>query len=99
MRRCCLLVLVLLSSIGWASNVPSPKDFLGHDACEDYYLANYTELTNYWKALAAKSNRLTVQSIGKTEEGKDQLMCIITDPSNRRNLEGIRKANERLAMA
>ena len=62
-------------------------------------MANYTELTDYWKLLATKSDRLTVESIGKTEDGRDQMMCIITDPGNRRNLETIRKNNERLAMA
>ena len=99
MRRFAGFVLCLSASLSWASNVPSPKQFLGHDACEDYYLANYVELTNYWKAVAAKSDRLTVQSIGKTEDGRDQMMCIITDPSNRRNLESIRRGNERLAQA
>ena len=99
MRRFTGFILCLFASLSWASNVPSPKQFLGHDACEDYYLANYVELTNYWKAVAAKSDRLTVQSIGKTEDGRDQMMCIITDPSNRRNLESIRKGNERLAQA
>jgi Zinc carboxypeptidase len=99
MRRCILVFLLALSSIAWASDVPSPKDFLGHDVCEDYYLANYSELTGYWQMLATKSNRLTVESIGKTEDGRDQLMCVITDPSNRPNLEKIRKGNERLAKA
>ncbi len=99
MRRFALFVILALTSLASASNVPSPKQFLGHDACEDYYLANYTELTDYWKLLATKSDRLTVESIGKTEDGRDQMMCVITDPSNRRNLESIRKGNERLAKA
>jgi hypothetical protein len=99
MRRFALFVILALASLSLAANVPSPKQFLGHDACEDYYLANYTELTDYWKLLATKSDRLTVESIGKTEDGRDQLMCVITDPSNRRNLESIRRANERLAKA
>ena len=99
MRRFAGFVLCLFACLSWASNVPSPKQFLGHDACEDFYLANYTELTDYWKLLATKSDRLTVESIGKTEDGRDQMMCIITDPSNRRNLETIRKNNERLALA
>lgn len=93
------LLFVLCFSNALADKVPTPKEFLGHDVCEDYYLANYTELTGYWKLLASKSNRITVDSIGKTEGGRDQLMCVITDPSNRRNLDGIRKANERLARA
>ena len=93
MRRCILGLLLALSTLSWASNVPSPKDFLGHDVCEDYYLANYAQLTGYWKLLATKSDRLTVESIGKTEDGRDQYMCVITDPSNRKNLENIRRGS------
>ncbi|MBS1702735.1 MAG: peptidase [Armatimonadetes bacterium] len=99
MRRVCGLLLLACFSTAWADTIPTPKDFLGHDVCEDYYLANYSQLTDYWKLLAKKSDRLSVVSIGKTEEGRDQLMCIITDPSNRRHLEDVRKGNERLARA
>lgn len=93
------LVALGLSTFALADRIPTPKDVLGHDVCEDYYLANYTELSNYWRLLAKASNRITVESIGKTEDGRDQLMCVITDPSNRGNLESIRKGNERLARA
>ncbi len=98
MRRWLLLSL-LLSSLVQADKIPSPKEFLGHDVCEDYYLANYQELTAYWNELDKRSDRLSVESIGKTEDGRDQLMCVITDPGNRRNLQSYRKASERLARA
>jgi hypothetical protein len=99
MRRISGLFVLVLASAAWADKVPTPKEFLGHDVCEDYYLANYKELSSYWKLLATKSNRISVESIGKTEDGRDQLMCVITDPSNRRNLESIRRNNEKLARA
>ncbi len=99
MRRLVAFTCVLLSALASAAKIPSPKEFLGHDVCEDYYLANYSELTAYWKELARTSDRITVESIGKTEEGREQYMCIITDPSNRSGLEGFRRASERLARA
>ncbi|MCE9560389.1 MAG: peptidase [Armatimonadetes bacterium] len=99
MRRLVPLGLICLSSLALAEHIPSPKEFFGHDVCDDYWLANYQQLTAYWKELARVSNRITVESIGKTEDGREQYMCIVTDPSNRRNLEGYRKASERLARA
>lgn len=99
MRRISGLFVLAFASVAWADKVPTPKEFLGHDVCEDYYLANYKELSGYWKLLATKSNRISVESIGKTEDGRDQLMCVITDPGNRRNLESIRRNNEKLARA
>lgn len=99
MRRFLVLSGILLPAVSLAAKIPSPKDFLGHDVCEDYYLANYTELTNYWKELDRVSDRLTVESIGQTEEGRPQYMCVITDPSNRGALEAYRKGSERLARA
>jgi len=99
MRRIGGFLFLLCFSTAWADKVPTPKDYLGHDVCEDYYLANYTELSGYWKLLAQKSNRISVESIGLTEDGREQYMCVITDPGNRRNLESIRRGNERLARA
>src|SRR5207247_740625 len=65
-----------------AAEVTSPKGFFGLDVCSDYMLANYKGLSSYWKKLATDSLRIKVVSIGKTEEGRDQLMAIISDPSN-----------------
>jgi len=99
MRRPVAFAFLALAAIANADKVPSPKEFFGHDICEDYWLANYKQLTAYWKELDKRSDRLTMVSIGKTEDGREQYMCIITDPANRRGLEGYRKASERLARA
>ncbi|MEQ1932285.1 MAG: M14 metallopeptidase family protein, partial [Fimbriimonadaceae bacterium] len=97
MRRL-FAVFAFISVIGGAfSQVPSPKEFFGHDVCEDYWLANYKQYTAYMQELDKKSDRLSLESIGKTEFGNDQLMAIVTDPGNRRNLQHYRKASERLA--
>lgn len=99
MRRVVALALLAASAVAMADKVPSPKEFFGHDVCEDYWLANYKQLTAYWMELDRLSDRLTMVSIGKTEDGREQYMCIITDPANHRNLEGYRKASERLVRA
>lgn len=99
MRSFVAVSLLAVSGSAFAKGVPSPKDFLGADVCSDYTLFNYRQLVDYWKELERSSDRIKVVSIGKTDEGREQYMCIITDPSNMRNLEAIRKGNERLARA
>ncbi len=82
-----------------ADQVTTPKQFLGFDVCADYQLADYGQLTAYWKLLEKQSGRLHVQSIGKTEEGRDQLMAVVTDPSNYKNLKKYQEINRRIALA
>ena len=67
--------------------VTTPEQFFGHEIGADYVLPNYTQFTEYWRKLDAESDRMMVQSIGKTAEGRDQLMAIITSPENNKKLE------------
>ncbi|MEQ1821710.1 MAG: M14 family metallopeptidase [Fimbriimonadaceae bacterium] len=97
MLRKSIVIAGLLVAPFSFGQVPSPKEFFGHDVCEDYWLANYKQYTAYMQELDKKSDRLSLESIGKTEFGNEQLMAIVTDPGNRRNLQNYRKASERLA--
>ena len=46
-----------------------------------------------------QSERMTVEEIGKTEEGRPELTAIITSPENQRRLPLIKEANRKLALA
>ncbi len=86
-------------SATWAGPVTTPKQFFGFDVCEDYQMFNYTKLVGYWQQLAKDSKRLKLVNLGKTEEGRDQWMAVVSDPSNLANLERHRKAAQELAAA
>jgi len=77
--------------------VTSPKVFFGHEIGADYVLPNYTKFVEYVKKLDAESDRMIVQSIGKTAEGRDQLMAIITAPENFKKLDRYKEIARRLA--
>src|SRR5207248_8813219 len=62
--------------------VIAPKEALGFNLGDDYQVANYTQLEAYWKKLASESDRMKLVSIGKTEEGRDQWMAVITAPES-----------------
>jgi hypothetical protein len=82
-----------------APKVTSPEQFFGHQIGADYVLPNYTKFSEYVRKLDAESDRMVVQSIGKTAEGRDQLMAIITAPENFKRLERHRQISAQLAHA
>ena len=58
-----------------------------------------TKFVEYVKKLDAESDRMIVQSIGKTAEGRDQLMAIITAPENFKKLDRYKEISARLSHA
>ncbi|WP_331877555.1 M14 metallopeptidase family protein, partial [Longimicrobium sp.] len=76
----------------------SPEQQFGHAIGADYVLPNYQALTAYWRKLDAESDRMTMVDIGRTAEGRTQLMAIVTSPQNHRTLERYREISRTLAM-
>jgi Zinc carboxypeptidase len=76
-----------------------PEKFFGHQIGADYVLPNYTKFTEYVRLLDTESDRMVVQSIGKTAEGRDQLMAIISAPENFKKLDRYRDIARQLARA
>ena len=92
-------VLGLVPALCAQGHITSPKEQFGWNIGDDYHLANYTQLTDYWKKLDAESDRLRMVSIGKTAEGRDQYMMIITSPANFARLDHYKEISARLARA
>src|SRR5215203_4718670 len=101
----CAAVLLLAAAAGNTggtaaqSTITSPQHQFGFEIGADYQLANYKQLAEYWRKLDAESDRMTVQEIGKTSEGRSHLMAIVTSPENHRNLARYKQISQRLAYA
>jgi hypothetical protein len=80
-------------------HITTPKEALGFDVGDDYQLANYTQLTGWWKKLATESDRMKLVEIGKSEEGRPQWMAILTSPENHKKLEHYKEISQKLAHA
>ncbi|MEK6283263.1 MAG: M14 metallopeptidase family protein [Acidobacteriota bacterium] len=95
------LVVLLLAVSAAAQNrvITSPKTQFGFSLGDDYHLANYVQLTDYWKKLAQQSDRMKLVEIGKTAEGRPILMAIITSPENHKKLDRYKEISRRLALA
>ena len=97
--RALLLGLLLASPICAQSHITTPKEEFGFNFGDDYQLANYKQISAYWHKLARQSNRMVLQEIGKTAEGRPHLMAIVTSPENHKNLARYKEISRRLAKA
>jgi hypothetical protein len=86
-----------VSYVPESPDVPSPSDFLGHIAGAPGELSRTRDVYGYFRALADASPRVTVETIGKTEEGRDIILAAISDDAAMRDLGRYREANARLA--
>jgi Zinc carboxypeptidase len=80
-------------------HLTTAKEQFGFDIGDDYQLANYTQLSAWWKKLASESDRMKLVEIGKTEEGRPQYMAILTSPENQKKLDHYKEIARKLALA
>jgi hypothetical protein len=90
------LALPLLAAAP-ASSIPTPSQFLGFEVGADRKLADYRQITSYFKELAAKSNKIEVEVMGKTTNGNDFIMAIISSPENLKNKKRYQEIAHKLA--
>lgn len=93
------LSLFVVTIFAHAQNVPSPKSHFGFNIGDNYQLANYTQTEAYLQKLAAASNKMKLQSIGTTEEGRTQYMVIVSDPANLSKLAKYKSISQQMARA
>ncbi len=101
-----VVLLLIVASLGTLAaqtlappKVTSPQQQWGHEIGADYVLPTYTQLVEYWQRLDRESDRMQVVEIGRTAEGRPQLMAILTAPENFRKLDRYKEISRRLALA
>jgi len=80
------------------TRITSPSQEFGANIGDDYFLATYRQLEQYWKKLDAESDRVRLVSIGQTEEGRTQWMTVISSPENLARLDEYQAISRRLAL-
>ncbi|MHA8106328.1 M14 family metallopeptidase [Aquirufa sp. 5-AUSEE-100C1] len=97
MKKLTLLLFFLAQIL--VAQVPSPKSHFGFSIGDNYHLATFTQTEAYFQKVAKASPRAKLQSIGKTEEGRNQYMLIVSSPKNIKNLAKYKAISQRLARA
>ncbi|MEQ8301940.1 MAG: M14 family zinc carboxypeptidase [Cyclobacteriaceae bacterium] len=75
--------------------VPTPKSVIGHEVGE--WHISHDRLVSYMQALAAASDRVTLEVTGYTFEARPLLLLTITSPKNHQNIESIRTQHVQLS--
>jgi hypothetical protein len=100
-RRSHLTALIpfALAATPLTAQVPRPADVIGFAPGTDYKLADYGQVTDYFRALDAASDRVVVEQIGESTLGKPMLLAVISSEENIRDRERYRNIARRLARA
>ncbi|MFN5231684.1 MAG: M14 metallopeptidase family protein [Bacteroidota bacterium] len=94
-----LMIVLLVSSAALGQQIPAPKEHFGFNIGDNYKLATYAQTEAYFQKLDLVSDRAIMQSIGKTEEGRDQFMMVVTSPANQLKLSSYKEISQKLARA
>src|SRR3989441_11890813 len=94
-----LLIVVCVAATQAQTRITTPREQFGFNIGDDYVLVNYTQYVDYLKKLDKESDRLTVQEIGKSSEGRPMYLAIITSPENQKKIARYKEISERLAHA
>jgi hypothetical protein len=87
----------LVDHLPLAPGIPSPKDVLGYHIGQPQKLTYYADILKYYRALAAKSPRVKVTPIGKTDEGREYVIVAVSSEEAIRNFDQTRRALGQLA--
>ena len=78
------------------SDIQSPEDFLGFKPGADRKLADWQQIVEYFTKLSKTSNRVKVDVIGESTEGKPFIRAVVTSAENMERLEEIRATQMRI---
>jgi Zinc carboxypeptidase len=91
-----LITLLFFSVTLWAQP-PSPASYFGHPIGADRELLDWNKVVSYYQALAKASDKIRVEELGKTAEGRPFVAATISSGATLRNLDHYREIQARLA--
>jgi len=85
------LGLAACSTSAPAQQLPTPAEHLGHPLAADFFLPDWELVSGYFKKLDAASARITCISPGKTQDGRDMQLALISSEENLARLDELKK--------
>src|SRR5262249_46114427 len=77
----------LVDHLPVVKGIPSPKDVLGYHIGAPYKLTYYADILKYYRVLAAATPRVKVETIGKSDEGRELVVVWVSSNANIANLQ------------
>ncbi|MEW6128137.1 MAG: M14 family metallopeptidase [Acidobacteriota bacterium] len=92
-----LILLLILALAAAAQSIPQPREVLGFEVAEDRKLADWGQVTDYFKKLDAASARVELRELGQTTLKRPFLVAFISSEANIKNLGRIQENQRKLA--
>ena len=93
-----LIVWTVLLQGPTSAQLLAPEEVLGFQVGSDYQVAGWKTVSDYMRHVAANSDRVLVEDLGKTTEDNDLLMLLISAPENLENLARYQQIQRELAI-
>ncbi|HEX2453823.1 MAG TPA: M14 family zinc carboxypeptidase [Vicinamibacterales bacterium] len=77
----------LVDHLPKVQGIPTPKDVLGYYIGAPAKLTYYADVVKYYRALAAATPRVKVETIGKSDEDRELVVVWVSADDNIRNLQ------------
>ncbi|MCA2984135.1 M14 family zinc carboxypeptidase [Gemmatimonas sp.] len=87
----------LVDHLPLAPGIPTPRDVLGYHVGAPRILTHYEKQLAYYRALEKASPRVKVETIGRSDEGRELVVVWISSDANMRQLAENRKNLARIA--
>ena len=87
----------LVDHLPKVTGIPMPKDVLGYHIGAPAKLTYYADILKYYKALAAATPRVQIETIGKSDEDRELVVVWISSDANIKNLKQNRDNLARIA--
>jgi len=87
----------LVDHLPLVPGIPTPREVLGYHIGAPRTLTYYADQLKYYRALAKASPRVRIETIGRSDEGRELVVVWISSEANLQRLEQNRKNLARIA--
>ena len=77
----------LVDHLPIVKGIPSPKDVLGYHIGAPFKLTYYADILKYYRALAAATPRVKIETIGRSDEGRELVVVWVSSDENIKNAQ------------
>src|SRR5438128_5420637 len=88
---------ILRRTVAQTKAIPAPADVLGFTPGDDRKLASWAKVVEYFRKLAATSDRVKFEEIGKSTMGAPFVYATISAPENLKRLDEFKEIHRQLA--
>ena len=89
-------LVLCCAAVAWAAP-PSPESYFGQRMGADHLVLDWSQVVSYFRALERESDRIKVEELGRSTEGRPFIAATIASAETLRKLDRYREIQRRLA--